>query len=151
MKSMKFALKEEDEILINKSFKKSKELFRSAILTLLNNSDLNQKEIASIFSITPKTVSKIKKRYLEEGLDSALNDKPRSGQPKKYDVEKETEIVAFACTDPPKGKKQWTVRLIAEEMKQKSGFETINRETVRIILKKTRQNHGQEKCGVLKK
>jgi transposase len=58
---------------------------------LLNNSDLNQKEIAKILNITPKTVSKIKKRYLDEGFESALNDKPRSPQPKKYDDEKEAE------------------------------------------------------------
>jgi transposase len=72
---------------------------------LLNNSDLNQKEIAKILNITPKTVSKIKKRYLDEELESALNDKPRSGQPKKYDDEKEAEIIALACTDPPEGRK----------------------------------------------
>ncbi|MDR2829501.1 MAG: helix-turn-helix domain-containing protein [Methanobrevibacter sp.] len=99
-------MKEEDEVSVIKSLKKLKELFRSVILILLNNSDLNQNEIAAILNITPKTVSKIKKRYLEEGLDSAINDKPRSGQPNKYDVEKETEIIALACTDPPKGSKR---------------------------------------------
>jgi len=144
---MNFSLKEKDEVSVIKSLKKSKELFRSVILLLLNNSDLNQNEIAEILNITPKTVSKIKKRYLEEGLDAALNDKPRSGQPKKYDAEKETKIIALACTDPPKGKKRWTVRLIAEEIKKEPGFETITRETVRIILKKAQQNHGLKKCG----
>ncbi|MDR0771634.1 MAG: helix-turn-helix domain-containing protein [Candidatus Peribacteria bacterium] len=125
-----------DGVSLNKSLKKSKELFRSVILILLINSDLNQKEIARILDITPKTVGKIKRRYLEEGLEFALNDKPRSGQPKKYDDEKEAEIIALACTDPPEGKKQWTVRLIAEKLKKTHGFETITRETVRLVLKK---------------
>ncbi|MDR2623711.1 MAG: helix-turn-helix domain-containing protein [Methanobrevibacter sp.] len=142
---MKFKLEEEDEVTVNKLLKKSKEEFRLFILVLLNNSDLNQKEIAKILDITPKTVSKIKKRYLDEGLESALNDKPRSGQPKKYDDEKEAEIIALACTDPPEGRKQWTARLVAEEMKQKTGFETINRETVRLVLKKATQSHGPKK------
>jgi transposase len=136
---MEFKLKLEDEIAVNELLKKSKKEFRLIILTLLNNSDLNQIEIAKILDITPKTVSKIKKRYLGKGLEFALNDKPRSGQPKKYDEDKEAEIIALACTDPPEGRKRWTVRLIAEEMKQKSGFETINRETVRLILKKRNQ------------
>ena len=144
---MKFDLKEEDEEFVNKLLKKSKEILRAVILTLLNNSDLNQKEIAEIFNLTPKTISKIKKRYLEEGLDLALNDKPRSGQPKKYDDKKEAEIIALACTDPPEGHKRWNVRLIAEEMNKTPGFETITRETVRLILKKTQQSHGLKKCG----
>jgi transposase len=148
MKFNKFNLKEEDEIVAYNMLKKSKELFRSVILILLSNSDLNQKEIAEVLDITPKTVSKIKKRYLEGGLDFALNDKPRSGQPKKYDDVKEAEIVALACTDPPKGRKRWSVRLIAEKLKDKPGFETITRETVRVTLKKTQQNHGLKKCGV---
>jgi transposase len=151
MKSKKFNLKEEDEISINKMLKKSKETLRSVILILLNNSDLKQNEIAKIFNITPKTVSELKKRYLNEGLESVIYDKPRPGQPKKYDNVKETEIIALACTDPPKGKKRWTVRLIAEELRQKPGFETITRETVRVVLKKTTQSHGLKKCGASQK
>ncbi|WP_169805353.1 helix-turn-helix domain-containing protein [Methanobrevibacter cuticularis] len=144
---MKFNLKEEDEVYVNNLLKESKEMFRLVMLLLLNNTDLTQKKIAEILDITPKTVNKIKKRYLEEGLESALNDKPRPGQPKKYDDEKEAEIIALACTNPPKGKKRWTVRLIAEKLKENPGFETITRETVRITLKKAQQNHGLKKCG----
>jgi len=139
---MKFSLKEKDEELVNKLLKKSKETLRLVILTLLHNSDLSQKTIANILNITPKTVSKIKKRYLEEGLDSAIADNPRSGQPKKYDVEKETEIIALACTDPPEGSKRWTVRLLAETLREKEGFETITRESVRIVLKKAQLSLG---------
>jgi len=139
---MKFSLEEKDEESVNKLLKKSKETLRLVILTLLNNTDLSQKEIAKILNITPKTVSKIKKRYLKEGLDYALNDNPRSGQPKKYDVEKETEIIALACTDPPEGSKRWTVRLLAETLREKEGFESITRETVRIVLKKVQLNLG---------
>ncbi|KZX10665.1 hypothetical protein MBCUR_16990 [Methanobrevibacter curvatus] len=148
---MKFQLNKIDTTTLKKSLKENKELFRSVILIFLNDTNLKQKEIAEILDITPKTVSKIKKRYLEHGLDHALNDKPRSGQPRKYDNDKETEIIALACTDPPEGKKQWTVRLIAEKMREKPGFETINRESVRIILKKTQQNPGRKKCDVSKK
>jgi transposase len=116
---MKFQLNKIDTTTLKKSLKENKELFRSVILIFLNDTNLKQKEIAEILDITPKTVSKIKKRYLEHGLDYALNDNPRSGQPRKYDNEKETEIITLACTDPPEGQKQWTVRLIAEKMREK--------------------------------
>ena len=140
--TMKFNLKEKDEESVNKLLKESKETLRAVILKLLNDTDLSQKEIAELLNTTPKTVSKIKKRYIEEGLESAINDKPRPGQPKKYDVEKETEIIALACTDPPKGSKRWTVRLLAEILREKEGFETITREFVRIVLKKSQLNLG---------
>ena len=140
--TMKFNLKEKDEESVNKLLKESKETLRAVILKLLNDTDLSQKEIAELLNTTPKTVSKIKKRYIEEGLESAINDKPRPGQPKKYDVEKETEIIALACTDPPKGSKRWTVRLLAEILREKEGFETITRESVRIVLKKAQLNLG---------
>jgi transposase len=97
--------------------------------------------------ISHNTVGNIKKRYLNEGLESALNDKPRSGQPKKYDDEKETEIIALACTDPPKGHKRWTIRLIAETLREKEGFESITHQSVRLILKKAQQSHGPKRCG----
>ncbi|MDR2830659.1 MAG: helix-turn-helix domain-containing protein [Methanobrevibacter sp.] len=71
-------MEEEDEISVNKLLKESKETFRAVILILISNSDLNQEKIAEILGITPKTVCKIKKRYMDEGLNSALNDKPRS-------------------------------------------------------------------------
>ena len=139
---MKFSLKEKDEEFVNKLLKESKETLRLIVLKLLNDTELSQKEIAELLNITPKTVSKIKKRYEEEGLESAINDRPRSGQPKKYDVEKETEIIALACTDPPKGSKRWTIRLLAETLREKEGFKTITRESVRIVLKKAQLNLG---------
>ena len=75
-------------------------------------------------------------------MDSALNDIPRSGQPKKYGVKEETDIIALACTDPPDGRKRWTIRLLAENLREKEGFESLSRETVRIVLKKAQLSLG---------
>jgi len=85
---------------------------------------------------------------LDEGLRFALNDKPRPGQPKRYNDKHEAEIIATACTSPPKGSKKWTLVLLVEELKKKDDFETISRETIRLVLKKAKQNHGRKKCGV---
>ena len=53
----------------------------------------------------------------------------------------------LACSSSPDGRKRWTIRLIAEEIKQKEGFEGINRESVRADPKKTKLNHGKEEGG----
>jgi transposase len=147
MKHRNLKLNENDREYLNNVVKKAKEMNRARILLLLDKGKKIQ-EIVDILDISESTVAKIKKRYLNDGLDVALNDKPKSGQPKKYDDKKEAEIIALACTDPPKGRKQWTVRLIAEELNKYHGFETITRESVRVILKKHQQNHGLKKCGV---
>jgi transposase len=141
MISENFKLEDEDKCILNDFVKKSKEERRAYVLLLLDQGVKNG-VVAKMLDISPNTVTNIKKRYLEGGMDYAIHDKPRSGQPKKYDVEKETEIIAYACTEPPKGFKKWTTRLLAEKLREKEGFETITRETVRIILKKTQQNLG---------
>jgi len=99
-------------------------------------------KVKKILGISRATVSNIKKRYREEGLQSALTEKARSGQPKKYLKRHEAEIIALACTNSPDGRKRWSLTLLAEELRKKEGFETINRESIRLILKKAAQNHG---------
>ena len=101
-------------------------------------------EITDLLDIHQNTVSRIKNNYLKGGLEEALCDKPRPGQPKKYGAKEEAEIIALACSDPPEGRKNWSIRLIAETLKEKEGFETINRETVRLVLKKAKQNHVEK-------
>ena len=121
--------------------KKSKEEKRALVLLLIDYGIKNV-EIAELLDISPNTVTNIKNNYINGGIEFAIGDKPRSGQPKKYDIEKETEIVALACTDPPEGNKNWTTRLLAEILREQEGFETINRESVRIILKKNQVHLG---------
>ena len=73
---------------------------------------------------------------------SVLEEKERSGQPKKYKNTHEAEIISLACTDPPVGRKRWTLDLLVEKLKKKRNFKSINRESVRLILKKLKLNHG---------
>jgi len=99
-------------------------------------------EIKELLGISRATVSNIKYRYRKEGLQNSLTDKPRHGQPKKYSEKHEMKIIAQACIKPPDGRKRWSLTLLTEEMRKKQGFETINRESVRLILKKAKQNLG---------
>lgn len=146
MKTKKFELKEEDRIYLKEFTKKgnvkAREISRARALLLLDKGKKHF-EIAEILDINPKTVGRFKKRYMEEGLESVLHDKPRPGQPKKYTDKQEAKIIALVCTDPPEGMKRWTLRRMTEHLKSQEGFETINRESIRLILKK--------RCSTMKK
>jgi transposase len=129
------------EEFIKKGRKSARALTRAHIL-LLTHKGKKEETIADMLNICRATVSNVKKRYREEGLQSALKERPRSGQPKKYSKRHEVEIIAQACTKPPEGSKRWSLTLLAEELRKKEGFETINRESIRLILKKAKQNLG---------
>src|SRR3989344_221605 len=120
---------------------KARAIARANIL-LLADEGWETGTIAKMSNAHRQRVWRIKKRYLEEGLNSSLEEKPISGQPVKYTKKHEAEIIAQACTSAPKGRKRWTIRLLAKELKKKSDFETINRESVRLVLKKAKLSLG---------
>ncbi len=137
---------EEKEVKFLKDFvkkgrKSARGLTRARIL-LLANQQKGDTEIAETLDVGRNTVWRTKKKYREEGLQSALAEKPRSGQPKKYTDKHEAEVIAQACTESPDGRKRWTLTLLTEEMRKKDGLETINRESIRLILKKAKLNLG---------
>jgi len=140
---MKFT-EEEVEYLnafVRKGWRRARELTRAYVLLLLNDGR-TEVEVKEALRISRATVSNIKRRYREGGLQAALTEKPRPGQPKKYAERHEAEIIAQACTKPPEGRKRWSLVLLTEEMRKKEGFETINRESIRLVLKKAGLNLG---------
>jgi putative transposase len=122
---------------IKKGKKNARSLTIARIL-LLANQGKGDTEIAKILGVGRSTALRIRKRYLEEGLQSALVDKPRSGQPEKYSEKHIAEIIAQACTHPPEGRQRWSLALLCEELRKKEGFETINKESIRLILNKSK-------------
>ena len=70
--------------------------------------------IAEAVSISRRTVFRIRKRFCEEGLESALVERPRTGQKRKLDDRAEVHLVAIACSDPPEGHAHWTLKMLAE-------------------------------------
>ena len=141
----KFKLPEEDakylKAFIKKGRRSARELTRAHVLLSLNDGK-TEMEVKDTLRISRATVSNIKRRYRKEGLQNALKEKPRSGQPKKYSETQKAEIIAQACAKPPHGRKRWSLVLLTEELQKKKGFETINRETLRLVLKKPRLNLG---------
>jgi transposase len=114
---------------------------RINILLLLNKGKKNA-EIEDFLGVNRVTIWRTKKRYLEEGIEKALEEEERPGQPVKYTTDHEAELAALACSPSPDGRKRWTVRLLTKEIKLKPGFETVNRESVRLALKKMNVSLG---------
>lgn len=91
-------------------------------------------EVADFLEITSRTVFNIEKNYEDGGLKKALYDDPRPGQPVKFDDRIKSHIVAFVCTDPPKGFDRWTLELIQEKTVKDKIIDSISLESIRIIL-----------------
>lgn len=145
MKNLKIKLKKEERKFLReflkKGTKKARAIARANVL-LFADEGWKTDTIAKMVRVHRQRVWRIKKEYLQGGLHSALNEKPRSGQPPKYKEEHKAMIIATACTSPPKGRKRWTVRLLATKLRSEKGFKTITRESIRLVLKKTKLSLG---------
>jgi transposase len=93
--------------------------------------------IAQALHIGTATVERIRKRFVEGGIEGALTERPRPGGKRKLDGKAEATLVAWACSTPPEDRKQWTMQLLADKMVELQLVETISDETVRRTLKKT--------------
>lgn len=145
MKHTKIKLKKEErkflQEFIKKGTKKVRAIARANVLLLLDEGwEVNT--ISKMLKVHRQRIWRIKKRFLKERLNLALEEKPRSGQPIKYTKKHEAEIIAQACTKAPKGRKRWTVRLLTKEIRKKKQLRSINRESVRLVLKKAGLNLG---------
>lgn len=91
--------------------------------------------IAVNVAVGTSTVYRIKRRFVEEGLEQALNDRSRPGAERKLSTGEEALLVATACAKPPAGRARWTLQLLADEMVRLTGHEMLSDETIRRRLK----------------
>jgi len=108
-------------------------------------------QIAVATGASRSTVERHRTRFAREGLEAALDDKPRSGAPAKFDGKQEAMIVALACSDAPEGQARWTARLLASRAVALEVVESVSELTVRRILKKTRSSRGRSGRGASRK
>jgi len=94
-------------------------------------------EIAEIVEVSHVTVSRIRKRYVEEGLEQAINEKPKSGAPRTFRGDVRAKITALACSEPPEGHAHWSLRLLADKMVELEYVDSISHMTIQEVLKKT--------------
>ena len=143
----KIALKlkpKEREFLINltKTGNRNSREFERAYILLALDKGKKHEEITEFYNISRITIWRVKSKYLNVGVQEALKDEPRPGQPIKYSETDQAEIIAMACSNAPDGRARWTLRLLEETLKKRKGMDTINRETIRLMLKKTNVSLG---------
>ena len=120
---------------------------KRALALLKADEGLSDCEAAEAVSISAVTVARARRRFVEEGLEAAINDKPRPGRERKLDGKQEAHLVAIACSSPPEGHVNWTLHLLADKVVEMEFAGSISLETVRQILKKTNSSHGRGRSG----
>ncbi len=123
-------------------------VIRRAHILLKSDEGRTDREICDQLYIDEETVRRTRLRFCEEGLDSALVDKPGRGGSAKLDEGQEAHLTALACSEPPNGRARWTLELLAQRLMDDGVIEHIAPETVRLTLKKNRLNPGKSKAGV---
>ena len=94
-------------------------------------------QAAEAFSCHPNTVARIRRRFVEEGLEASLERKKRKYVPRVVDGEVEARLIALRYSEPPEGRARWTLRLLADKAVERGIVSAISHETVRQVLKKT--------------
>jgi len=112
-----------------------RKITRARIL-LKADEGLKDAEIASALNTSPSTVERTRKRFVEGGLDKALNEDPRPGRVPKLGEREEAHLIALACSDAPDGHDHWTLRMLADKVVELGFAESISHEAVRQRLKK---------------
>jgi transposase len=98
--------------------------------------------IAEAVEVSQPTVSRVRKQYVEQGLEAALNRRPPTREyVRKLDGVQEAKLIALACAKPPTGQARWSLRLLADKLVELEIVEdAVSYQTVRRMLKKTRSS-----------
>lgn len=99
----------------------------------------NVSDVATALGVTSRAIEHLKKRFVEEGLEAALERKPREKPPREvtFDGAFEARLIALACSDAPEGRQRWTVRLLADKAVELRFAASVSHMTVQRVLKKT--------------
>jgi transposase len=128
--------------LVRKGENKARVITRARLL-LLSDQGWDDQKIADALQIGRATVERIRRRAVRESVEIALVDRPRPGSERKLNAKQEAQLVAIACSDPPPGRKRWTIRLLMEEVMKQGIVDSISFETVRRVVKKTMSDLGE--------
>ena len=114
---------------------------------ILLKSDLqanwSYEQIAEAFDVSAVTIAKVRKTFMEQGLEVALQrKKPNREYEHVLDGEDEAHLIALACSQPPTGRKHWSLRLLQDRFVKLGHVDTVSYETIRRVLKKTNLNLG---------
>ena len=135
--------------LIKRGKPSARKVTRARIL--LHASDgLTDEQIVAALNTGIATVERTRRRFVEEGLE-CLNERARPGQWRKLSGKQEAHVIAVACTPAPDGQARWTLQLLADKVVELQYADSIARETVRQVLKKTNSSRGSKSSGASRK
>jgi transposase len=137
------------EQLVQRGKNRARKLTRARIL-LQADEGLTDEEIATALDVGIATVERTRQRFVESDLE-ALNERPRPGGQRKLSGKQEAHLIAVACTPAPSGQPHWTLQLLADKVVELGFADSIARETVRQVLKKTSLSPGSTSSGVCRR
>ncbi len=131
------------EQLVRKGKAAARKLAHARVLLLADEGDDRMgrpdEQIAETLQVGLRTVSRVRKRFVTESLEQAVNPRPQPRRPDKIKLSETAEqhVIELACSDPPDGRGSWTLQLLADRLVVLGQVESVSRETVRKALKKT--------------
>lgn len=132
-----------------RSGKESARILKRMSILIKANEGLKDEIIAKEVMVGRATVERIRKRFCQEGLGKLLkNPSPKRVYKRKFDGEQEAHVLAVACSQPPEGLGQWSLRLLADRVVELEIVEHVVPETLRQLLKKTNSNPSSISNGV---
>lgn len=109
---------------------------------------VRNEDLSRILRISMRKIDRVKKRFVEDGIDVALNGRKGSRVYKRIaDGDFEAHLIALSCGDPPEGFSRWSLRLLADKVVELNYIDSISHETIRRVLKKTNSSLGAAKDG----
>jgi transposase len=101
--------------------------------------------IVSALGVSERTVERVRKRFVTESFEAALNPRPQPPRPDKVKIKGavEQQLIELACSDPPTGRSRWTLELLADRLVVLRCVDGVSTETVRQALKKTTSSLGR--------
>lgn len=112
------------------------------------NGKRTNKEIAGFLQVGERMVERIKKRFVEAGIESALEDKPSERDyRRKADGDLEAKLIALSCSEAPEGFARWSLRLLADKAVELEYVDSLSHETVRRVLKKRIKAVEEKRLG----
>ena len=113
----------------------------------------DDQDIVAALGASLRTVERVRKRFVTEGLPAALDPRPQPARPNKVKIKGDVEqqLLRLACSDPPQGRCHWTLQLLADELVVLGLVEAISTESVRQALKKTTSSRGSSSPGACRR
>lgn len=146
--------REELEGITSRGSHKSQRVINALILLNCDEGEGNEvrpksEDVATVLRVSTRKIERVRKRFVEDGLEVALGS--RQGRRREYqrkaDGEFEARLVALACSEPPDGHAQWSLRLLADKAVELDIIDSVSHETVRRTLKKTSLSLGGRSGG----